>query len=391
MKIGILTFWETLDNYGQVLQGYALQKYLHSLGHEVFFIRYDHDGKFKRTKKKKCSMFVKFLKLLMIYPVILYIFHYKKKKEYRERIVYNQKMNIQRCFDKFRDKYFKYSPELYLTLGELQKNPPKADTYIVGSDQVWGWTLKHYDNRAFFLDFGPDSVKRIAYAPSFAMEDYPMEQKSVLAQLLKHFNAISVREKTGVAICNSVGYDAKWVCDPTMLLEENDYSNLISQSEKEPYIFIYSLNISMKEEIAWSQIESLASDNHFRIVVTVSSGYIPAYELFDNVEYDYATIEQWLSNIYNSQFVVTTSFHGVSLCVILNKNFAFVPLKGKYAKGNNRVTDLLEILELTDHIVGEGNSIRSIYNRSTDWVRTNLLLEEFRILSQGYLLKELSS
>ena len=176
-----------------------------------------------------------------------------------------------------------------------------------------------------------------------------------------------------------------------MLLEENDYSNLISQSEKEPYIFIYSLNISMKEEIAWSQIESLASDNHFRIVVTVSSGYIPAYELFDNVEYDYATIEQWLSNIYNSQFVVTTSFHGVSLCVILNKNFAFVPLKGKYAKGNNRVTDLLEILELTDHIVGEGNSIRSIYNRSTDWVRTNLLLEEFRILSQGYLLKELSS
>ena len=385
MEIGILTFWETQDNYGQILQGYALQTYLKAQGHDVYVIRYDHDGRFRRAKKEKYSKIGKFLKALMIYPAISYLINFKKKKVLRERLAYNNRINVRRKFDQFRDTYFNYSKYLYYSLQELQKTPPKADIYIAGSDQIWGWTLKKHNNRAFFLDFGLVETKRISYAPSFAMEVYPTDQIKMLTKQLSRFDAISVREKTGVKICNSVGFTAEWVCDPTMLLMSDDYRKLFSLKSIKPYIFIYSLNISNKEDIYWSQIKKLSETTNTQIKVTVSSGHIPANELFEGVVYDYSTPECWLSNIANAEFVITTSFHGVVFCIIFNKKFAFVPLKGKYSKGNNRVIDLLELLELRNNIIGEGNNLQSIIKSTVNWERTNQLLDAFRLKSQIFI------
>lgn len=384
MTIGILTFWETLDNYGQVLQGFALQTYLRSIGHDAFIIRYDHDEIF-RKKNVKLRYLKKFLKALIIYPAIHYLSHYNERKAYQKRIEYNKKQNIQRNFDEFREKYFKFSTKLYLTLNELQGEPPMADVYIAGSDQIWGWSLKKYNNRVFFLDFGVDTIKRIAYAPSFAMDKYPDEYKSELSDLLKRFDAISVREKTGVVICNTVGVEAKWVCDPTMLLYKQSYEQLLLKKQNRPYIFIYSINIEKKEEIFWDGIKSVASKNKLEIKVTTSSGHIAANELFDDVTYDYSTVEGWLSDIYYSEYIVTTSFHGVSLCILLNKKFAFVPLRGKYSKGNNRVLDLLDRLCLTNQVVDNVDDINKIFNYEVNWDVINKQLDIFRKMSQNYL------
>lgn len=388
MKIAILTFWETTDNYGQVLQGYALQTYLRSLGHSAFVIRYDHDGKFRKGKVTR-NRIKKIVKLITVYPVIQYLLCRKEQKALKKRLKYNQSRNVQRNFDEFRRRYYEYSPVLYHSLRELQDNSPTADIYIVGSDQVWGWSLEKYDNRVFFLDFGSDTMKRVAYAPSFAMEKYFEKYKPELHELLEKFNAISVRERTGVDICKSVGFDAEWVCDPTMLLESKDYMHFLSKKQEAASLFMYSINIEKKEDIFWDEIQAIASNNGLKIIVTTSSGHIPANELFEGVFYDYSTVEGWLSNIFNSKFVVTTSFHGVSLCILLNKEFAFVPLSGKYAKGNNRVTDLLKLLELENHIVNNENPICSIFCRTTDWENTNKLMNEFRKKSQTFLISNL--
>lgn len=389
MKIGVITFWETSDNYGQILQGYALQTYLRSMGHDVFIIRYDHDGKYRRPiwYKKKCIS--KILKLLMVYPAIYHLIHRKKNVAIKQRLAYNAQQNKLRKFDDFRNTYFQFSGLLYLTLKELQQNPPKADLYIAGSDQIWGWSLKKYDNRAFFLDFGSNFVKRVAYAPSFAMEHYPDRYKSKLVSLLKRFEAISVREITGVSICKSVAIDAKWVCDPTMLLARRDYEQLIRKRQNSSFIFIYSININQKEEMYWDEIREVADEKGLSIKVTTSSGHIPANELFEDVVYDYSTVEGWLSNIYNSEFVVTTSFHGVSLSILLNKKFAFIPLHGEYAKGNNRVFDLLNLLSLKKQIADSKNCIKRIYMEDIDWKDVNQRLDLFRKVSQDYLINSI--
>ena len=52
MKIGIVTFWWTDDNYGQILQCYALQYFLKSIGHEPFLIKtYPNDYGIYKGKK----------------------------------------------------------------------------------------------------------------------------------------------------------------------------------------------------------------------------------------------------------------------------------------------------------------------------------------------------
>lgn len=108
-------------------------------------------------------------------------------------------------------------------------NPPNAELYIVGSDQVWAQILNNRNNRAFFLDFGKSETKRLAYAPSFVVNEYPTAYREDLKQLLKRFNAVSVREYSRVDICKSVGIEATKVLDPTFLLERKDYLSLISE------------------------------------------------------------------------------------------------------------------------------------------------------------------
>lgn len=73
MKIGILTFWWSEDNYGQQLQAYALQRYLRDAGHDAFLIRYNYENDLGRT-----NIFVRILKTLN--PIILFKFFVQKKR-----------------------------------------------------------------------------------------------------------------------------------------------------------------------------------------------------------------------------------------------------------------------------------------------------------------------
>lgn len=391
MKIGIITFWQTKDNYGQVLQGYALQTYLRKLGHDPFVIRYNHDG---RNKYKKYKILRKLTKILLIFPVVKYLINRKNLRKLNSLIEYNNKKNEQRKFDKFRKKYFYYSDRVYNSLSELKKFYPAADVLIAGSDQIWGrsWLLNNKENRAFFLDFGSNNIQRIAYAPSFGMIEYPDSCKKELSRQLAKFSAISTREQAGVKICSVAGYNAEWVCDPTLLLYHKDYFSLFHiRNTRSNKIFIYCLNIQKKEEIFWDEITTLAKKNDLDIKVTIGSGYIPAYELFENTDYDYSTIEGWLHNIHNAEFIVTTSFHGIMFCILFHKNFAFVPLRGKYSTGNNRVEEILDLIGMKNHIVNNGEDIDNVFHLKIDWEKIDEIIGEFREKSQRFLMDKINN
>ena len=379
MKIGIITFWQSQDNYGQILQCWALQHFLMSIGHDAYLIRYTHTNP-KPLLKEQLK------KILKVYPVlkkILNLLCIKKKSL--------QLVSHQRCFDDFKNKNIKQSSIVYRNLSDLQKNPPQADCYIVGSDQVWAQLLYTSNNETYFLNFGDKKIKRISYAASFAMEEYPQKMRQRLSKQLQRFDAISVREKSGVRICDSVGVKAELVLDPTFLLGREFYMRFITGNRNDNYVFFYVLNINSPEDIYWEQLSSFFQSQQYKMIVTTASGFNQiSFELKDCI-YEYPTIEQWLSLIYNSALVVTTSFHGVALSIKLNKPFLFIPLSGPYAGSNNRVLDLLDALGLSERVIHNAHECTSRMEQAIMWDEVNVKLNKLIESSRFFLTKNLKS
>lgn len=371
MKIGIITFWQTQDNYGQILQCWALQHYLISIGHDAYLIRYTHANPKPLVQER-------IIKLLKVYPVFrkLYTFFVKGNKQ-------NASVFHQRSFDKFKNQYIRQSSIIYRNLLELQKNPPQADCYIVGSDQVWAQLLNKKNNEVYFLNFGDKSVKRISYAASFAMQNYPANLLSKLSRQLARFNSISVREKSGVDICRLAGRKSKWVIDPTLLLKAKEYLQFVRKGERAPYIFFYILNIKTPEDISFSYLKHFFSN--YNLVATTASGFNQISFELEGCTQVYPTIEEWLSLIYYSELVVTTSFHGVALSIRLNKPFIFFPLSDTYTASNNRVYDLLESLGLSSRIIRNIKDLETVVTSAINWNEVNDKLNRFIASSQEYL------
>lgn len=381
MKIGVVTYWYGNSNYGMIMQCWALQKYLKKQGHDPYVIRYQPKGAFFRTLAKK---FITFSKCVVSSDYRSKVRHNKRNNEIEER------KNSERCFQSFRDSYLEMSDKYYKSLRELKKEPPYADCYIAGSDQIWSGGLQVPNTWGYYLAFGSPKTKRIAYAPSFGRAGFiPKGGKIKLTKALSNFDYISCRENDAVQLCKDLGYNAVKVEDPTLLLSKDDYFTLFSDVNSKNHVFIYSVNMRSANDIYIDTIKSLFASK--KIIVTTASGNNQSGEIFgDGVEYLYATPGEWLALINNSDLVITSSFHGVVFSIILNKKFAFVPIKGSYSKGNNRIIDLLHGLDLENMIVNSPGDYLRIYNSTIDWNAVNKRKQTLTQNSITFLEKSLS-
>ena len=387
MKIGIITFWESSDNYGQVLQAYALQRVLKDMGHDPYQIRYSL--KASSCSVNKQSIIKKIIKALLVYPVINKI-RQKWINRYEDecKLLIEQKNEV-RQFRRFRNDNIKQSEIVYNSIDEIRSNPPQADCYLTGSDQVWTMLLGNEGNKAYFLDFGDRNIKRVSYAASFGRSQYPKELIPELKLQLQHFDSISVREKEGIDICKCVGMEAMHVLDPTLLLKKQDYLAL-GESIQKPGIFIYSINIKESKELYWNQVKNYGHSKGLSITVTTSSGNFSGREIFGDVDYLYATIPEWINCIKNANIVVTTSFHGVVFCLLMHTNFVYVPLAKEGSRGNGRVESLLSSLEIKDKICYKENDFYKTANNAIDWVLVDENLEKLRKHSIAFLYNSLN-
>jgi polysaccharide pyruvyl transferase WcaK-like protein len=346
MKIGIMTFWWADDNYGQLLQCYALQKYLRDVGHDAYLIRYD-----PRNDYVKTPLWRKIIKGLSPVKLSLYIWHRYKKMFLKE-------INQRRRFNEFRDKYIKQSEKIYCSYDELVSDPPDADVYIVGSDQVWNTFSLSLEQskkqiKAYFLYFGKPEIRRIAYAASFGKETISNELVKEISPLLKHFNYVSVREKSGAAICRQCGVNAEWVPDPTLLLNANEYRILYKTEQQEkpekPYLFLYILN--NKIDFPIKSMYQWAAKKRLDVI------YITGNAQYDHYKKIYATIPEWLYLIDNAEYVVTNSFHGAVFSLVFNKKFGIIPLKERFAEMNNRFDSLFKIFGIDKRFIDDSLDI----------------------------------
>ena len=337
MKIGIVTYWSSSDNYGQLLQCYALQRFLTIQGHDVFLIRYLPENKKNIWEKLRNFIYSKNKKkyLTLIYELYLEIWNRKKNKDRR--------------FSEFREACIVSTKKIYRSIQDLRSNPPIADVYVCGSDQIWNNSLNDENAAGWYLDFG--NVRKIAYAPSFGREVVPSEYE-FLKKYLGKIDKIGVRESSGKKICDMLGIaDSRVVVDPTLLLNGSQYEMLMNNYMMnglgtKRYVFMYFLNVKRKEEIFWNQMNSFFKQHDLDVKYVNASGYVKARSILRNVKPLYLSIPEWLMYLKWANCVLTNSFHGVVFSLLFHKPFIAVLLENEYLSGNARIVDLLKNLNI---------------------------------------------
>lgn len=324
MKIGIITFWTTKDNYGQILQSFALQQYLRNHGHDPFLIRYQdtpREGAFFKWSR--------IFKYVLQLPKYAKWFIGERLKSRNANKYAKSVVNIDRHFNDFMDANIRYTDTVF-TKESIIQNPPIADAYICGSDQIWA------GDWAYYLDFAPDEKPKIAYAPSLGgFTGFTPEYEKRMSELLARFSFIGMREQTGVEVCHRLGRtDAIKVVDPTLLLSREDYDKVRIPTEHDrPYLLAYILGNPMSCKI--DEIFTFAKEQNLNIKY-VTSGHA------DDLEHIYPQVGEWIDLIANAEMVVTNSFHGTVFSLIYNTPFITIPLNQGFERMNTRVIELLK-------------------------------------------------
>lgn len=343
MKIGILTFhWAT--NYGAVLQCYALQSYLESLGHDVKVINYK-----PRQYDDNVYTFLRFRKFLDISE---YLNGRKKEK----------------ALARFREMYL-HQTERAFSCSLISSVASQFDVIISGSDQVLNPSFllsgegKGKVTPTYFLGF-PFSGKRIGYALSFGCMKYPEYACSIASKYIKNFDIVSVREKTGVDIMKSMGReDAEVVPDPTLLMPSEFYKTIADESKMSHCgSYVYSFFI-----------------RHIPDRKPVMNNVLKNKKIIWNNEDGGYTMQDWLCKIMHADFVVTDSFHCVVMCLKLHIPFAVVTdLEGNVGM-NDRLYTLLGKCNLLKLILHRSkiDNITSKFTIDIDWNNVDLLLSGY--------------
>ncbi len=226
----------------------------------------------------------------------------------------------------------------------------RVKNVMVGSDQVWNPKLLSPSSlKTYSLDFVSPWRNSIAYASSFGTTTYVADtpQKQEHIRILKRINHVSVRELSGVDICQKFGIEAKHVLDPVMLCDMKHYQDLIDDAEMSypsTYMlaFIRHVNVHM-DPVAMSSYLGLMSMNVGGPEYDYNK---PAPYPLTNVH----TVENWLKAIQQSSFVLTDSFHATVLAILFRKPFISVYGRMDETSGKGRMTSLLGILGLEDRI-----------------------------------------
>lgn len=357
MKIGILTL-RLYNNYGGILQNYALCKVLQSMGHNVESLH-------------------------LLQPLSLKC----KIKRYLKRVIYKDD-NDKDSYQTLTHFVKQYIPQTKFPIKSRRQlyhdeKLQSYDAFIVGSDQVWRRRYMEYGLDAMFLGFIRKSIK-IAYAASFGIDDlseYSKEDIKKTRIYLSAFKAISVREKSGVDICNKAfGLKAVQVLDPTLLLSKEHYQNLAKSAAvpSNGNMLIYFLDpTSEKRNIA----EEILGTKKF----------IPFYYgIYNRVENtSIPSVQQWLCGFNDAEFILTDSFHGCVFSIIYNKPFIVI---GNKIRGLTRLASLLALFGLENRLVSlqKSYAIIKILNEDINWEMVNNKLNKLRADSVSFLKKNLS-
>ena len=382
MKILILT-QPLHTNYGGLLQAYALQQILKGMGHDVVTDRLGVVQKLPLWNRVLRFLYhatqFYILKNYRYYPYRYLFVSFDKESKAKRSIAINTERFVNIHIDTI-DLFTRSNENVINTVRQF-------DAIVVGSDQVWRATMS--DIPTYFLSFTKAiNVKRIAYAASFGTDDlneYSKMDMKIAFESIKLFDAVSVREKSGVHLCRDYfKMDAVHVLDPTMLLSKDDYLKLIEEEDKpcsENILLTYVLDRTQEKN---DIIQRVGEALH---LTSCENG---AVKYFSNVvesnvsECIYPSVSRWVAGFRDAQFVVTDSFHGTVFSIIFNKPFVAI-LNSK--RGSSRFISLLSVLGLENRLISTTNDLLEEHLKPIDYTEVNKILNDWKLKSINYIRK----
>ena len=373
MKLGGLTWWR--NNYGSILQAYALQETLNSIDNVDYEIINQYGKKIASVDN-----LVDKLKTIGMAKTIQRIFWKFAIPPLKRRSDELQQ---------FVDKYLKLSEKQYSEENIAHSNE-SYNGFICGSDQIWNPTLTTMDSM-YWLGFADCDKVKIAYAPSIGVNKLSDSEKTLLRRNLSRIDAISCREKDGTLLINNVMEDniCTNVVDPTLLAEKKLWENLCTERcITEPYVFVYLLRGSKAQR---KEIERFARSSKLRIVTMpfLETEHTVLYDfVFGDVKLWQASPAEFINIIKYADCVITDSFHGTVFSCIYHIPFMIFPKKGKAQM--SRIMGLLSLLEIESRLVENWESINKMRSKKINWEKVESRISEERKKSQSYLIKALN-
>ncbi|MCQ8119705.1 polysaccharide pyruvyl transferase family protein [Methylomonas rosea] len=375
MRVGILTYHFS-DNYGALFQAYALRKWFMDQGCEASFINYHPDyveagGEINFNKLiSKSNLKVIYLKLARL-----------------KNIWFGDRQQ-QENFENFRREFLGITGDEYKTRSDLEAASLYYDILVCGSDQVWNPSEHFGVDPVYFLNFKTknSNVRRISYAPSFGRSEINPRYSDEIKELLLSLDGISIREMSGVSIVKQLtGTDPVCVPDPTVLL--SDYSGIIKKYDvsANKHVFCYAL----RSRNVIGDVAEAAAKHYGAALYSPHNPHRRWKEIGETV---YPCPRQWLYLLTRSEFVVTNSFHGTALSILLNKPFVVVGLQGSRAGFNARALNLLELVGLNSRFLDDSSpeKISKVLSDSINWDEVNERIGALRASGVTYLKEQLS-
>lgn len=368
MKIGIFTFHRAI-NYGAVLQACSLKRFLETKGHQVEFVDYwpDYHNDLQKRFVIDSSSFSR--KIRSFGYSLLTCVRSQKRRQAFQNFLHNELGLLSRI--KYRDS--------------KSLNRIEYDLLIYGSDQIWWYSqlpaFKGYD-RVYWGQYVPETIPKITYAASMGKVCLPSKFFDQLKSDLNTFSSLSVRETAlQTALNDSLKIESHCVLDPVFLTSKVSWvelANLGKRPVKDDYLFYYNLlpNKAIDEKVAL-----LAKKKHLKIVRI--TGRVRPFT-YQSMYHDSVSPYDFLAYIQHASMIVSSSFHGVALSIIMEKEFVATGFGDK----TTRVMSLLTQLNIENRLVADNLQIDDF--KMIDYSFVGERLNELSKDSKGFLISHLS-
>lgn len=340
MKISIMTI-HYIHNYGSVLQTYATQYLFEKAGYDVQTVDYVRPNcrrenvladQYKRDQQNGS---------IRSYPIIRSILSYKRK------------YHVKRCdsvFHAFIVKYIHLS-QTYDTAESLMQNPPIADVYCTGSDQMWNSIWNDGILKEHFLAYAPAGKKRIAFSTSFGRTELDKSELETTRPFIQKYDAISVREKSALDLLEQMDYkNGVHILDPTLIMTADEWASQLSIIPIINCRYVLTYGLNENHELG-KFAQKVAKDNGLRLInigLSRRAYFNPGKTVL------LPSVETFLALIKYADYIVTDSFHGTAFSLNFNKQF-FVFYPGRFS---TRLQSILALTHQEQRVVSDSN---------TDW------------------------
>lgn len=327
-QIGITTIIG--DNYGSVLQTYALQAAIRKCGADPHLISVRPRSYLLKLYRDYFKPEANLTQRTKIHKLQSDIKNHAKRKKVKS--FYRDNVTIRK----------------YRSISEVSQGERGTDVFICGSDQIWNPAFQ--PNSLYYLSFSEGKPK-YSYAASIAVDTISERARNYYSTVLSSFSGISVREETGSRLLQGLVPDEilRIDCDPVLLLQRDDWKSLISDRYKgKRFVFLYMLRPS-KDLLELAQ--KIAHERNLDLVF-IGDFYFGNRTLDQTTD---AGVEDFLSAIYYADYVITNSFHCTVFSTVFEKRFSSQVI----ARTGSRVNDYLKTLGLQDHVIDNFGDVSS--------------------------------